>query len=103
MNVSITMVNYTITANNLHLIDSYRARKRDFKVNLLYIKSNHPESLVWNKGEFEMKMEWAVHNFCYALHIKRDRTKDCDLNYPQKWYVRIAYIICGMISWIFIR
>lgn len=94
---------YTITANNLHLINSYKRSKRSFAPELKFIQFKHPKSLVWNKGMFEMQMEWAVHNSCYALHIKRAETKDCDLNYPQRWWVRCAYIICGMISWIFIR
>lgn len=97
------MLEYTITSNNLHLIDSYKVSKRLFEGVLLYIQGDHPESEVWRKGMFEMQMEWAVHNSCYALHIKRAETKDCDLNYPQRWWVRCAYIICGMISWIFIR
>lgn len=97
------MIGYTITANNLHLINSFEVRKRLFKRTLSHIQADHPESEVWRKGMFEMQMEWAVHNLCYALHIKRAETKDCDLNYPQRWWVRCAYIICGMISWIFIR
>ena len=97
------MIDYTITTNNLHLINSFEVCKRLFKRTLSHIQADHPESDVWNKGMFEMQMEWAVHNFCYALHIKRSETKDCDLNYPQRWWVRCAYIICGMVSWIFIR
>ena len=97
------MIRYTITQNNLHLVDSYQVSKRRFGAILRSIKGIHPQSDVWKKGMFEMKMEWAVHNLCYCLHIKRSETKDCDLNYPQRWWIRIAYIITGLMSWIFIR
>ena len=47
--------------------------------------------------------EWACHNAAYSLGIRRGKTKDVDLDYPQKWYVRAAYWVIGSIVWLFIR
>ena len=35
--------------------------------------------------------EWIVHNFFYDLHVLRPHTRTVDLEYPQRWYFRIAY------------
>ena len=50
-----------------------------------------------------MCLEWATHNALYACHIARDRTKDCDLNYPQNVFVSVAYTVFGIIVWPFIK
>lgn len=55
-----------------------------------------------HRSLFSLKMEWAVHNFCYMIGYKRERTRDVDLDYPcdkPEW----IYKICGMICWIFIK
>ena len=97
------MIRHTITDNNLHLIDSYKVSKRDFKKELKAIHDFHPNYDVWNRGREQMCLEWATHNACYALGIKREQTKDCDLEYPQSFWVRAAYAICGCVVWIFIK
>lgn len=33
----------------------------------------------------------------------RSRTKDVDLNYPQRWYVKAAYSIFGTLVYPFIK
>lgn len=42
--------------------------------------------------------EWITHNNLYKLNLYRDRTASVDLNYPQKWYMKIAYFIFSIIS-----
>lgn len=94
---------YTISDSNLHLIDSYKVSKRDFRKSLLDIQAAEPHYQVWNRCLCGMELEWASHNFCYALGIARERTKDCDLNYPQTLIEKIAYPIVGALVWIFIK
>ena len=50
-----------------------------------------------------MVLEWAAHNMLYNLNIQRERTKDVDLDYPQKWYYKVGYGICGVVALIFIK
>lgn len=39
---------------------------------------------VLERSNFSLLLEWASHNLLYDLHIARERTKDVDLEYPQK-------------------
>lgn len=102
------MIEYTITPKgkipaNLHLIDSYKVSKKQFDSQLKQIKALNPESEVWHRGFPQMKLEWACHNAAYALHYQRERTKDCDLDYPQKFLTRAVYAIVGILVWPFIK
>lgn len=45
-----------------------------------------------------MCREIATHTLMYNLNIKRDKTKDCDLNYEPKWYENLAYGVIGTIA-----
>ena len=102
------MIKHTITPQgvipaNLYLIDSHKVSKKKFRSELNQIHALHPKSEVWNRGYTQMCLEWACHNALYACHIARERTKDCDLNYPQNIFVRAAYTIMGCIVWLFIK
>ena len=94
---------YTITKNNLHLVDSYAVGKRYFSRELARIKGIHPNSDVWLRSYRSMEREWSVHNALYALGLFRARTKDVDINYKQKWYAKVGYAIVGTIVYPFIH
>lgn len=94
---------------NIHIENSYAVSKKYFNKVLAdreweaYEHNFESEIGVFrNRSQFSMKMEWAVHNFCYAIGYERERTKDVDLDYPQKWYVRIGYAVVGVLVWCFI-
>ena len=102
------MLTYTISGKgvlpaNLKIFDSYKVSKCDFKKELKAINEESPESEIWNRGYNQMCLEWAVHNACYALNIKRSSTKDVDLNYPQSFFVRALYAVIGCAVWLFIK
>jgi len=94
---------YTITKDNLRIFDSYLVRKKNFQGRLNSIKAIHSNSDIWKRSPRSMRMEWATHNGLYAMGILRDKTKDVDLNYPQKWYAKIGYALCGNLFWLFIK
>lgn len=94
---------YDIRLYNLHIEDSYQASKKDFRPFLETTRTNHPWSEIWNRSIGSMCREWAANNLLYAPHIFRSHTKDVDLNYPQKWYVSLAYNVFGAIAMIFIK
>lgn len=96
------MPEYTITQDNLHVVDSYQIPKSKFRRILVRIEGEHPESDVWKRSKCSMKLEWACHNAGYDLHFRRERTKDIDLNYPQKLWEKLFYTIAGLIVWAFI-
>ena len=82
---------------NLHIVDSYKISKW----NMLKILKNR--DCVLERSNFSLLLEWASHNLLYDLHIARERTKDVDLEYPQKWYYKVAYFIIGLLALIVIK
>lgn len=93
---------FTITGNNLHINGSHRFYKRSFRDIFDIARKSCPGSEVWKRSYRSLELEWASHNALYALGIARSRTSDVDLNYPQKWYVRMAYAVIGTLVWLFI-
>ena len=89
---------WTATKNNIHIVDSYQVSKWHYRKELKEIKAAVPDIDVWKRSFFSLYCEWAVHNACYWFHIWREETRSVDLNYPQKWYMRIAYTIFGIIA-----
>lgn len=90
---------YNLTMDNLHIEDSYLVDSTDdMYLFLSNCMTEMPESNVWKRSFCSLKNEWVTHNLLYKLHIYRSRTKDVDLNYPQKWYYRLGYSIIGGIA-----
>ena len=95
---------------NIHIEDSYKISKWDFDCTLRDIhwealRGGYESKLIvfYNRSYFSLKMEWTVHNALYNLGIERERTKDVDLNYPQKLWEKILYPIGGILTWLFIK
>lgn len=97
-------IKYDASDSNIHISDSYKIRKRDFSSVFSFIQSEHPDNLVLKKRSWcHMSLEWCCHNFLYTLGIKRDHTRDVDLDYPQERYMKVLYAVCGALCWIFTR
>lgn len=94
---------YSVSPNNVHLESSFQVPKKDFVRELMAIRAEHPESLVWNRSIRSLVREWATHNAFYALGIFRSRTAHMDLNWPQGWLFRLGYAIIGWLVWPFIK
>ena len=97
------MMDYSISADNIQLKSSFKVKKDDFERELLAMREEHPECLVWNRSIKSLKREWAAHNAFHALGILRRKTADTDLNWPQGWLTRVGYWIAGVIVWPFIK
>lgn len=89
---------YKILADRVKLMDSYLVSKKKMGRELQSIRNLHPSCGLWQRSEGSLKREWASHNLAYALGIKQEKTKDCDLNYEQNWYVKLAYGVVGTIA-----
>lgn len=86
-----------ITLNNIHIPDSYKIKSRkEMKRILKQIQSQHPECNVFKRSIWSLCSEWRAHNRLYRLNIEPNRTKSVDLDYPLKWYVKLAYNIIGI-------
>jgi hypothetical protein len=89
---------YKIYGDRVKLLDSYLVSKSDFDYELAKMMNLHPTRLLWMRSERSLIREWASHNLAYNLGIKREKTKDCDLNFEQPWYTRLMYTIVGTIA-----
>ena len=96
-------MDYSVSPNNIQLKLSHEVKKSDFDRELIAIREQHPECLVWHRSIKSLKKEWAAHNAFHALGIFRKRTDDTDLNWPQKWYFRLGYAVIGTLVWPFIK
>lgn len=102
--VFIDNLHVTIVSNNVHIKDSYTVTKRkDIKSTLEDIKQFLVDNNITMDNPFNhrsicsMSQEWITHNNLYKLNYKPERTKDVDLNIPQKWYVKVLYFLGSLI------
>ena len=96
-------MDYTFSSNNIQLKSSFKVKKDDFERELLAMREEHPDCLVWNRSIKSLKREWAAHNAFHALGILRRKTADTDLNWPQGWLTRVGYTLAGVVVWPFIK
>lgn len=54
-------------------------------------------AVLLNRSNCSLKYEWITHNFLYKIGYKRERTKDCDLDFPCdkcEWiYIAIGFLV----------
>lgn len=87
----LTDVAVKILSNRIKIIDSYKITDRDRMKQIIYaIQYNHPE-VKFNRDINDLVHEWVAHNKLYKWKIKRNMTKDVDLEYEEKWYYRLIY------------
>lgn len=96
-------IEYKLEKNNIHVVDSYKVPKKKIKPFLTELRKRHEHVVLENRSDCSLKSEWVTHTFLYNLKIRRSSTKDVDLNYPQKWYVKIGYIVVGILGLIFTK
>lgn len=97
-------IRYWVGPTCITLRDSYRFSKAHFDRQLLRIRNLYPTHAIFAARSMgSLKREWAGHNALYALGIKRSRTRDCDLEYPQQWHVKVAWDVLGFLVWPWIK
>ena len=89
---------YKIYGDRVKLYDSYLVSKSKFSRELEKMRNLHPSCRLWFRSEGNIKREIAAHNLAYMLCFKREKTKDCDLDYEPKWYMNLFYAIVGTIA-----
>ena len=93
----------TITPNNINIKDSYTIKDPfEMRVILKEIKEFLKENNITmgtpfnHRSLWSMIREWVSHNNAYVIGYKRERVGSVDLNFPQKWYVKVLYFILSM-------
>ena len=89
---------YRVLGNRVKLLDSYLVPKARYEAELNVVRYREPKCPLWVRSMGSMRREWAVHNLAYALRIKRSKTKDCDLEFEQTWYNKLAYGVVGTVA-----
>ena len=89
---------YTITANNIHVFDSYKTTNRKIiKGFLETLKVLYPKCTIFRRSVGSLVREWCGHNLLYEMNFQRARTKDVDLDYPIRWYMEVGYWFLNLI------
>ena len=81
-----------------HISNSYLVKSRYDRQKICEILSRTEKT----EREYDnMSAEWLGHNICYTLHIKRDSTRDVDLDYikDSRWYVRAGAKALEILGW----
>ena len=94
---------YKVYDNRVKLIDSYLVPKAKFGRELTSIHNLFPSLPLWGRSDRSMRCEWATHNLLYSLGIKRDKTKDCDLNFSLPWYMKFTYAVVGTLALLIVK
>ena len=94
---------YKILDNRIKILDSYMMSESEFYSALDEIQNLYPDHVAFKRTRRSMYLEWRAHNFLYWMGIKKDKTADVDLEYPQGWFKKIAYGILGILGKIFFK
>ena len=95
------MARFKILENRIKIFDSYMMSKAEFLEALDEIQGLYPDHIAFKRSRRSMILEWQAHNFLYWLGIKKDKTADVDLDYPQPWIKRLAYGVLGVLGKLF--
>ncbi len=88
---------YKILDNRIKILDSYMMSEAEFYGALDEIQKLYPSHVAFKRSRKSMILEWRAHNLLYRLGIKKSKTADVDLEYPQPWYMKVIYWILGRI------
>lgn len=93
-----------ITDNDIIIHDAYKFTKREFSKRLKELRAQYPtNSVLANRTDFSIKMEWAAHKILYWIGYQRSRTADADINYPfLEGENEKLYILIGLLGWLFV-
>lgn len=78
------------------IVNSYQVTKRSRIKEILYVFKLEHSDIKFDRDIDLLTKEWIVHNRLYKLGLFRSRTKDVDLEYQQKWYLKAIYWILGI-------
>ena len=86
----------TFTTDNVHIPNSYRYCREEVEDFVKDAKQKHPSCLPLQKRSTgSLLREWAAHKLAYLCNFKPERTASVDLNYPQRWWVKVLYFVVG--------
>lgn len=89
--------------NIILITDAYKYKAKKVKEELKKLRLENPEHVGLKlRSDKSYLNEWAVHALCYRWNIKRERTKDADLQFEMEPEVKFAYGVLGPIARLFL-
>ena len=97
-------LNITLSTNNIHIENSYNVELTIVMDEILTLLRKEVEDTgitmdtpLNHRSNKSMIREWIAHNNLYILGYEQERTAHLDLDWPQKWYVKVAYWLLSRI------
>lgn len=94
---------YKILENRIKILESWMMSKEEFLNVLDEIQKLYPDHVAFKRTRRSMYLEWMAHNFLFRMGIRKDKTADVDLEYPQGWFKKLEYGILGILGIIFFK
>ena len=95
--------NIVVSDNDIVFKESYKLSKFKFCKTFKQLRSDYPDNnVLQHRSNLSMALEISTHDVCYWLHIKRDRSKDTDVNYPLETWESWLYWTLGWICLILV-
>lgn len=98
LNYNNQVINYTITAKNVHIENSYKIRKKaDMNAIVKLIRAEaQKKGIKYKRSNSSWVTEWRAHNYMYDKGMERSRTADVDLNENESRWKLLSY---SLMSW----
>lgn len=96
MIVVIQDVAINILLNRIKIMDSYKITDRRKMHEIIYSLQYEHHEIKFNRSNEDLVSEWVAHNRLYKLGIKRDKTKDVDLEFKESKLNMFLYKIFGI-------
>ena len=86
-------IEYTLTKGNIHIINSYKIRKREDMNGIVAAVRAEAKKKGFNykRSNSSWVTEWRAHNYMYDKNIERNRTGSVDLNEGESRWKLLSY------------
>ena len=91
-------INCIISADNVHIMDSYKVRKSsDMKAIIEIIREEAANrGFTYKRSTASWVAEWKAHNLLSNKDIEFSRTSSVDVNEGETFFRRLAYFILSL-------
>lgn len=89
------VIEFYVEKENCRIIESYLIKNRRAKYNFIFYLQDHFEEFKKRSAKSYYR-EWKAHNILYKWGIKKESTKDTNLNINENFIRRLGYFLLAM-------